>query len=71
MEEYFLVRRAQVAGRKVCPVNPARTASKLRELSRRLESVWMRRNKRSELDRVRKVLEAAAATAHPGRRSCK
>lgn len=65
MEEYYLVCRAKALGTSCRVVKPAVAARHLRQLAKRLEAVWLRRNKRAELDRILVVLEAAARQCLP------
>lgn len=60
MEEYYLVVRTKALGQTCNLVKPTQATRHLRELAKGLEAVWLRRNKRSELDRILAVLEAAA-----------
>ncbi len=61
MEEFHLVARHRAGKSRACPVKAVETAARLRELDRMLSRVWMRRNKPSELHRIREVLQGAAA----------
>jgi hypothetical protein len=61
MEELHLVYHRRAGKVKKASVSPRMVATHLAELDRRLARVWLRRNKPSELHRVREVLQAAAA----------
>ena len=68
MEELYLVYHHR-AGKVKTPAVPASAvAARLAELDRRLAGVWLRRNKPSELYRIREVLQAATADLITGKK---
>ncbi|MFA6286394.1 MAG: family 20 glycosylhydrolase [Opitutaceae bacterium] len=61
MEELSLVYHHRAGKLKKPPVAPVAVAARAAELDRRLAKVWLRRNKPSELHRIRAVLKAVIA----------
>lgn len=61
MEELHLAYHHRAGNLKKPAVTPAAVALRVAELDRRLARVWLRRNKPSELHRIREVLHAVAA----------
>ena len=71
MEELYLVYHRRAGKLKKLPFPTAAVAARAADLDRRLARVWLRRNKPSELHRIREVLRAAIDDlqgAKPGRR---
>lgn len=60
MEELYLFFHQRAGKTRKCYIDPCSTAKRIRELDQRLSIVWMKRNKPSELFRVREILNAAA-----------
>lgn len=60
MEEVTLIFFHQAGKTKMLPPDANATSSRLRELDRRLAAIWKKRNKPSELFRIREILRAAA-----------
>ena len=69
MEELYLVYHHRAGKLKNPVVQSAAVAGRLGELDRRLAGVWLRRNKPSELYRIREVLQAAIADLKGKKRS--
>ncbi|MEZ0216818.1 MAG: family 20 glycosylhydrolase [Rariglobus sp.] len=65
MEELHLVYHHRAGKLKKSLVAPRAVATRLADLDRRLARVWLRRNKPSELHRVREVLQTAATDLRP------
>ena len=69
--EVFALQAAHAAGkaRSPGPLSPSMLAAELRRLSRDLKKVWLRRNQRSQFDRIAEVLAACArfALRRPGK----
>ena len=61
MEEITLVYYHQAGKTKIIPPNPSATATRVRELDKRMAAVWKKRNKPSELFRIRNILRSAAS----------
>ncbi len=60
MEEWHLFQQHESGRSKRLLCDPVRTATRLRELDRRLAAVWRKRNKPSEYYRISEVLRRAA-----------
>lgn len=67
MEGFYLVAHHRAGKARACPVKPVEVAARLRELDSELSHVWLRRNKPSELHRIREVLQSAAALVESAR----
>jgi len=61
MEELYLIYHHRAGKSRTLFIDPRDVVRRVRELDRQLAAVWKKRNKASELFRIREVLRSAAA----------